>query len=184
MSRVGQKPISLTKDTQIKLEGSTITVVGPKGQLSYTFRPEVTVTQQDDAVKVDVRDNSKFTNSLHGLTRTLIANMVHGVSEGWQKTLELVGVGYRAQKQGDNLLLSVGYSHPVVIEPPAGIQFAIVEGKIVVSGIDKSQVGQVAATIRQVREPEPYKGKGIRYAGEIVKIKPGKAAKAGLAQGK
>lgn len=184
MSRIGQKPISLPKDTQVKLEGSTITIVGPKGELSYRFRPEVTVRHKDNILKVEVRDDSKFASSLHGLTRTLIDNMIHGVNDGWQKTLELVGVGYRAQKQGESLLLSVGYSHPVVVEPPAGIQFAIVDGKIVVSGIDKAQVGQIAATIRQVRKPEPYKGKGIRYAGEVVKTKPGKAAKAGLAGGK
>ena len=177
MSRIGQKPIVLPKEVKITLDGNIVTVMGPKGQLSQLVRPEVKVLLTDGLLHIERKQETKLARSLHGLTRTLVANMVMGVCDGWLKTLELVGVGYRAQKQGENIVLSVGFSHPVVITPPQGIQLQVTEGKIVVSGIDKSLVGQMAATIRDVRPPEPYKGKGIRYLGELVRTKPGKTAK-------
>lgn len=179
MSKVGKNPIAIPEGVKVTINGDLVTVDGPKGSLMQKVRPEVHVELMDSKISVRRANDEKVARSLHGLTRTLIANMVAGVSQGWTKTLELVGVGYRAQKQGDNLVLTVGFSHPVVITPQPGISFSIAENKITVSGIDKAQVGQVAANIRQVRPPEPYKGKGIRYQGEYIVRKQGKASKVG-----
>jgi large subunit ribosomal protein L6 len=156
-------------------------VTGPKGTLSReVVNPEIQIEQQDGSLVVTRANDEKQQRSMHGLYRTLVANMVTGVSTGFTKTLEIQGVGYRAQKQGNNLTLSVGFSHPVEVSPPAGITFEV-EGnnRVLVSGIDKEQVGQVAANIRKIRPPEPYKGKGIRYQGEVVRRKAGKAGKGG-----
>jgi large subunit ribosomal protein L6 len=162
----------------VAIEGQTVTVKGPKGQLFRTLPSEVEISQEGDTVLVKQRDDSRAARQRHGLSRTLIANMVEGVSQGFQRRLEITGVGYRAQVQGQNLTLNMGYSHPVQIEPPDGIQFLVENNtNVLVSGIDKEIVGNTAARIRAVRPPEPYKGKGIRYAGEVVRRKAGKAGK-------
>ena len=151
---------------------------GPKGELSRTLPAEVVLEQEGDTLLVSRRDDSRSARERHGLSRTLVANMVEGVSQGFQKRLEIQGVGYRAQVQGRNLVLTVGYSHPVQIEPPEGVQLAVeTNTNVIVSGFDKELVGNTAAKIRAVRPPEPYKGKGIRYAGEVVRRKAGKAGK-------
>jgi large subunit ribosomal protein L6 len=181
MSRIGKQPIPLAQGVKVQIEGGTVTVTGPKGTLSReVVNPEIQIEQQDGSLVVTRANDEKQQRSMHGLYRTLVANMVTGVSTGFTKTLEIQGVGYRAQKQGNNLTLSVGFSHPVEVSPPAGITFDI-EGnnRVLVSGIDKEQVGQVAANIRKIRPPEPYKGKGIRYQGEVVRRKAGKAGKGG-----
>jgi large subunit ribosomal protein L6 len=178
MSRIGRRPISIPDKVTVTIDGATVTVKGPKGQLSRELVPEVTVEQADGTVQVNRRDESRIARQRHGLSRTLVANMVEGVSQGFQKRLEIQGVGYRAQVQGRNLLLNMGYSHPVTIEPPEGIQLAVENNtNVIISGIDKEAVGNIAARIRAVRPPEPYKGKGIRYAGEIVRRKVGKTGK-------
>lgn len=180
MSRIGKLPISLPAGVEVKKEDRRVTVTGPKGSLTLQLLPEVEVEVQDSNLVVKRKSDEKKAKAIHGLTRSLLNNMVIGVSSGWSKQLELVGVGYRASGGGDTLTLQVGYSHPVVIKAPAGIQFSVAENtKITVSGIDKELVGQVAASIRAVRPPEPYKGKGIRYLGEHIRLKPGKAGKAG-----
>lgn len=179
MSKIGKNPITVPQGVTVKKESDLIIVDGPKGQLVQKIRPEITVTIESDRVLVTRRSDARIARALHGLSRSLIFNMVTGVSSGWTKTLELVGVGYRAQKQGENLVLTVGFSHPVVITPQPGIQFSIAENKVTVTGIDKAQVGQVAANIRHVRPPEPYKGKGIRYSGEHIIRKQGKSSKVG-----
>lgn len=179
MSKIGKQPISIPQGVTIKVEGLTVNVAGQKGEISFQIRPEIDVVLDQEKVKVNRKSESKFAKSLHGLTRSVIANMIKGVTEGHEKMLELVGVGYRAQKQGNDLVLSVGYSHPVVISPVNGIDLDTKENKIIVSGIDKIAVGEMAAKIRRVRPPEPYKGKGIRYSGEIVRKKAGKAVKTG-----
>lgn len=171
------QPVEIPSEVTVTVVDSKVQVWGPKGELEFKIRPEIAVSVDQNKVTVQRRSESKFAKSLHGLTRSLIANMIKGVTEGHQKQLELVGVGYRAAKQGENLILSVGYSHPVVIEQAPGIQIDTKENKITVTGPDKAQVGEVAAQIRRVRPPEPYKGKGIRYEGEIVRRKAGKAAK-------
>ncbi|MBM0741720.1 50S ribosomal protein L6 [Phormidium sp. CLA17] len=178
MSRIGKRPISIPSKVTVAIDGQSVTVKGPKGELSRTLPDEVKISQEGETVFVNQRDESRTARQRHGLSRTLIANMVEGVSQGFQRRLEIIGVGYRAQVQGQNLTLNMGYSHPVQIEPPNGIQFAV-EGttNVLVSGIDKEIVGNTAARIRAVRPPEPYKGKGIRYAGEVVKRKAGKAGK-------
>jgi large subunit ribosomal protein L6 len=178
MSRIGKSPISIPPKVQIEIEGSRIAVKGPKGELSRVLPTAVTVEQSGETLLVKRSDESRSSRQLHGLSRTLVANMVEGVSKGFQRRLEIQGVGYRAQVQGRNLNLNIGYSHPVQISPPEGIQFAV-EGNtnVVVSGFDKELVGNIAAQIRDVRPPEPYKGKGIRYAGEMVRRKAGKAGK-------
>ena len=181
MSRIGKQPIPLTQGVKVQIDGGTVTVTGPKGTLSReVVNPEIRVAQEDGSLVVTRANDEKQQRSMHGLYRTLVANMVTGVSTGFTKTLEIQGVGYRAQKQGTNLLLTVGYSHPVEVLPPSGITFDV-EGnnRVLVSGIDKEQVGQVAANIRKIRPPEPYKGKGIRYQGEVVRRKAGKAGKGG-----
>jgi large subunit ribosomal protein L6 len=178
MSRIGKRPISLPAKVTVTIEGQSVTVKGPKGELSRVLPEEVVVTQEGETVLVNRRDESRAARQRHGLCRTLVANMVDGVSQGFQKRLEIQGVGYRAQVQGRNLTLNMGYSHPVQIEPPDGIQFAVENNvNVIVSGIDKEVVGNTAARIRAVRPPEPYKGKGIRYSGEFVRRKAGKAGK-------
>lgn len=180
MSRIGNALIIIPSGVNITTEGQNITVAGPLGQLSFGINPKVKVAVEEGNVKVSRKKEDKFSKSLHGLTRSLIANMVVGVEKGWSKKLELIGVGFRAQVQGDKLTLAVGFSHPVEITAPGGIKFEVLDNtKITVSGIDKILVGQIAANIRKVRPPEPYQGKGIRYSGEYVRRKAGKAGKVG-----
>lgn len=178
MSRIGKRSISVPPKVSVTIAGQDIAVKGPKGELSRTLPPEVEVVQEGDMLQVNRRNESRPARQRHGLCRTLVANMVEGVSQGFQRRLEIQGVGYRAQVQGKTLNLSVGYSHPVQIEPPEGVQFAVENNtNVIVTGIDKEIVGNIAARIRDVRPPEPYKGKGIRYAGEMVRRKAGKAGK-------
>lgn len=180
MSRVGNAPIEIPQGVIVSLEGQTVVVKGPLGELSMKYLPQVRVESSDNQIVVKRKKEDKFSKSVHGLTRSLIANMVTGVEKGWEKKLELVGVGFRAQTDGTHLILAVGYSHQVEINAPDGIKFEVADNtKITVSGIDKVLVGQVAAKIRAVRKPEPYKGKGIRYQGEYVRRKQGKAGKVG-----
>ncbi len=178
MSRIGKRPVEIPDKVKVILEGQTVTVKGPKGELSRSLCPEVLVEQSNGTLIVSRRDESRVAQQRHGLCRTLVANMIEGVSSGFEKRLEIQGVGYRAQVQGRNLVLNVGYSNPVTIEPPDGIQLEVDSNtKVVVSGINKELVGNIAAKIRAVRPPEPYKGKGIRYAGELIRRKVGKAGK-------
>lgn len=177
MSRIGKQPIPVPAGVEVTIDGRTVKVKGPKGELSQEFSPMLSVRQEDAEVLVERSDETREARSLHGLTRTLINNMVIGVSEGYHKNLELVGVGYRAALKGSTLEMQLGYSHPVVIESVEGISFEVpTPTQITVRGIDKQAVGQVAADIRKWRKPEPYKGKGIRYEGEHVRRKLGKAA--------
>ena len=180
MSRIGRKPITLPKAVEITIgDENSVTVKGPKGTLSQKFDADMKLVNEDGTISVERPDNERTHRSLHGLTRTLLNNMVVGVTEGYTKNLDIQGVGYRAAMDGSTLVLSVGYSHPVRMVPPAGISFAVeANTKVSVMGIDKQQVGEEAARIRRVRPPEPYKGKGIRYAGEVVRRKAGKAGKA------
>jgi large subunit ribosomal protein L6 len=179
MSRIGKRPIPLPDKVSITIAGQTVSVKGPKGELSRSLVPEVSIEQEDSTtLLVKRRNESRLARQRHGLSRTLVANMVEGVSQGFQKRLEIQGVGYRAQMQGTKLVLSMGYSHPVTIDPPQGIVIAVENNtNVLVSGIDKEIVGNIAASIRAVRPPEPYKGKGIRYSGEFVRRKVGKAGK-------
>lgn len=182
MSRIGQQPIKIPEGVEVDYRQSVLVVKGPKGELKQKIRPELKVEVSQDEIKVSRKKNDRFSRSLHGLARTLIANMIWGVIEGYSKVLKLMGTGYRVKKDGEKLVLSLGFSHPVTIEPIEGIHFEV-EGDdtIKISGIDKGLVGQVAAKIRQIRPPEPYKGKGIRYQDEEVRRKPGKAGKVGVA---
>ena len=178
MSRIGKEPISVPSDVQVSIEGRSVGVTGPKGSLDLDLPGEINVRQEDSTVLVERPNDDRKNKALHGLTRSLINNMVIGVSEGFKKELEIVGVGYRAAKSGDGLELQLGFSHPIKVKAPDGITFDVPEPtQIIVSGINKEVVGQVAADIRSYRKPEPYKGKGIRYAGEYVARKAGKAAK-------
>ena len=181
MSRIGNAPIEIPAGVTVTLgEENLVTVKGPKGELSRHIHPEMKVTVEGNIVKVERPSDDKTHRSLHGLSRTLIHNMVLGVTEGFSKSLEINGVGYRAQKQGKNLNLSLGFSHPVIVEPPKGIEFDVPSANaITVKGIDKELVGQISAEIRGFREPEPYKGKGIKYAGEHIRRKEGKAGAKG-----
>jgi len=180
MSRIGNKPIPLPKGVTIDLKGNHIVVKGPKGTLERDLRPEIDVEQQDGQIVVTRPAEDKLHRSLHGLTRTLIANMVTGVTDGFTRNLEIAGVGYRVAKDGNNLVFSLGFSHPVRVEPPQGITFNVeTPTRLSVSGIDKQVVGEQAAQIRKLREPEPYKGKGITYQGERIRRKAGKAGKVG-----
>lgn len=181
MSRIGRAPITVPAGVTVTLgEENLVTVKGPKGELSRHIHPDIKVSVEDGVITVTRPSDDKDHRALHGLSRALLNNMVVGVTEGFTKTLEITGVGYRAQKQGKNLNLSLGFSHPVIVEPPAGITFeAPTATSITVSGIDKEQVGQIAAEIRSFREPEPYKGKGIKYAGEHIRRKEGKAGAKG-----
>ena len=178
MSRIGKQPIAIPAGVEVKIDGNTVTVKGPKGELTRTFAPILTISQNEAVLTVERPDDTRESKSLHGLTRTLLANMVEGVNTGFSKKLQMVGVGYRAALKGKDLEMQLGYSHPVLVECPEGIEFACPsQTEIVVSGISKEQVGQVAANIRKWRKPEPYKGKGIRYEGENVRRKAGKAGK-------
>lgn len=179
MSKIGKKPVILKDGITAEVRNGSVFVKGTKGELSYSIPDEVTVAIVDNTIVVTQKKGLEDTSrAMFGLTRALLANMVHGVSDGFVKKLELTGVGYRAQVQGKDLSISVGFSHPVKIVAPEGIQFAVVENAITVSGLDKTRVGDLAATIRAIRPPEPYKGKGIKYAGEHIRRKAGKAAKA------
>ena len=179
MSRIGRMPIPVPEGVAVSIEGNRVTVKGPKGELSRSFDQDMSIALRDNQVIVTRPSDSKRHKAMHGLTRALLANMVTGVSEGFRKTLEIVGVGYRAEVREEKLVLSVGFSHPVPIESPPGITFRVEKGyrRFTVEGIDKELVGEVAARIRAVRKPEPYKGKGIRYLGERVRRKAGKAGK-------
>ena len=181
MSRVGQAPIPVPSGVDVKIEGRVVTVKGPKGELTRTLPEVLSITQDAGELTVARADEERESRALHGLFRSLVANMVTGVTEGYRRGLEIVGVGYRATAQGDRALeLAVGYSHTVKVQAPEGITFEVpTNTRIDVVGIDKETVGQVAADIRAIRKPEPYKGKGIRYQGEVVRRKAGKAASAG-----
>lgn len=183
MSRIGKIPVKIPEGVRVEVTDHSLTVSGPLGTLSQIFRPEVKLVNRGDEILVEQNSNSKLARSLHGLTRTLISNMILGVTSGWSKELELFGVGYRARIEGDKLILSLGFSHPIEIVRPSGIKLEVSENKIKVSGIDKALVGQVAAEIRNLRPPDPYKGKGMRYTGESVKLKAGKKA-VGIGVGK
>lgn len=177
MSRIGRKPIAIPAGVTVTVDGSTVKVKGPKGELSRTFDATMKIKVENNEVVVERPNDEKRARALHGLTRALLANMVTGVTQGFKKTLEIVGVGYRAEKKGKNLVVNVGYSHPVNYPEPAGITLTTpAPTTIVVEGVDKQQVGQVAAELREFRPPEPYKGKGIRYQGEQVRRKAGKTA--------
>ena len=178
MSRIGNKPIEIPAGVDVTVDGSTVTVKGPKGTLTRTVHKNITVTKDGNVITVTRPNDEKMNRSLHGLTRTLVANMVEGVEKGFTKELEVNGVGYRAQKQGKNLVLNLGFSHQVIIPEIDGISIEVPSpNQIVISGADKQQVGQFAAEVRAKRPPEPYKGKGIKYAGEYIRRKEGKAAK-------
>jgi large subunit ribosomal protein L6 len=179
MSRIGRLPVTIPSGVELSIDGQLVTVKGPKGTLSQVIAEPITVERDEDGtILVKRPDDERRSRSLHGLSRTLIANMVIGVTEGYSKNLEIVGVGYRVQAQGQNLEFALGFSHPVVVEAPEGISFAVESPtKFAVSGIDKQKVGEVAANIRKLRKPDPYKGKGVRYAGEVVRRKAGKAGK-------
>ena len=180
MSRIGRLPIPIPDGVEVTLDGSSVTVKGPRGQLQREITPELTLVREDGSLRVERPRDDKRSRELHGLTRTLVANMVTGVTAGYRKPLEITGVGYRAQKVGDKLQLSLGYSHPIEIDPPAGITFEVENPtKLAVVGIDKELVGLTAARVRATRKPEPYKGKGVRYAGEQIRRKAGKAGKIG-----
>lgn len=179
MSRVGRLPVEIPSGVDVNISGSHVRIKGPKGELEYTFSPVISIEVKDNQVLVTRPSDAREMRSLHGTTRALIQNMVIGVTDGFQKELQLVGVGYRANMSGSNLELNVGYSHTVLVEPPQGISFEIGERnqQIFISGADKQVVGQVAADIRKIRPPEPYKGKGIRYKDEYIRRKAGKAGK-------
>ena len=179
MSRIGLMPVPLPKGVSVNIEGSTVQVKGPKGELVRTLNSEMQIKLEDNRLLVERPTDQRRHRALHGLTRTLVNNMVLGVSQGFTRKLEIEGVGYRAEIQGKNLVLNVGFSHPVVVEPPPGISFEVEKGTRVFSvlGADKEMVGEMAARIRRIRPPEPYKGKGIRYQGEHVRRKAGKAGK-------
>ena len=180
MSRIGRLPITIPAGVDVTIDGRTLTVKGPKGSLTRELHPDMTVSREDGTIVVTRPTEQKTHKQLHGLTRTLVNNMVVGVTDGYRKGLEITGVGYRAVKVGEKLQLSLGYSHQIEIEPPAGITFELENPtRLAVVGIDKELVGQIAAKVRSTRKPEPYKGKGVRYAGEQVRRKAGKAGKIG-----
>ena len=179
MSRIGRMPIPVPNGVDVTIDGSNVAVKGPKGELAHTVVSPITIERgEDGALVVNRPDDERDSRARHGLTRTLVANMVTGVTEGYEKTLEIVGVGYRVTAKGSSLEFALGFSHPVTVDPPEGISFEVqTPTKFVVRGIDKQKVGEVAANIRKIRKPEPYKGKGIRYAGENVRRKVGKTGK-------
>jgi large subunit ribosomal protein L6 len=179
MSRIGRQPIELPSGVDLEIgDGNVVTVKGPRGTLTQTMHAEMRIVREEGTVRVERPSDEGFYRGLHGLTRTLVANMVEGVTNGFEKRLQIVGVGYRAVMKGGALEIAAGFSHPVLVEQPSGIEFEVpVPTQIVVRGIDKQQVGEVAANIRKIRKPEPYKGKGIRYENEYVRKKAGKAAK-------
>jgi large subunit ribosomal protein L6 len=180
MSRVGKLPIAIPAGVDVDVKGSHVKVKGPKGELERDVTPVLSIVTEEGQVRVERPDDEKRTRELHGLTRTLINNMVVGVTDGYSRNLEIQGVGYRAQLVGRKLQLNLGYSHPIEIEPPEGITFVVdTPNKVAVTGIDKELVGRIAAQVRATRKPEPYKGKGVRYEGEVVRRKAGKAGKIG-----
>jgi large subunit ribosomal protein L6 len=178
MSRIGRLPIDIPSNVTVTIEGSEVAVKGPKGELLLSVASPIEVKVEENQVLVTRPDDERASRSLHGLTRTLISNNIIGVTEGYSKGLEVVGTGYRVAQKGGSIEFALGFSHPVLVDPPAGITFTV-EGnnKVTVSGIDKQAVGETAANIRKIRKPEPYKGKGVRYAGEVVRRKAGKAGK-------
>ena len=178
MSRIGKAPITVPNGVEVSIAGRTVTVKGPKGTLSRDIPGDITVRKEENTLLVERPNDERQNRSLHGLSRTLVNNMVVGVTDGFAKELEIVGVGYRAEAQGQNLRLALGFSHPVIVPAPEGISFEIpVQTRVIVKGIDKELVGQVAANIRSIRKPEPYKGKGVRYLGERIIRKAGKTGK-------
>jgi large subunit ribosomal protein L6 len=178
MSRIGKKPIEIPAGVTVTIDNSTVTVKGPKGELTRSFNPDIEIKVEENIINVSRPSDAKEHRALHGTTRAVLSNMVEGVSKGFEKSLELIGVGYRAQKQGNKLILNVGYSHPVEITPEEGIEVEVpANTKLIIKGINKERVGALAANIRDVRPPEPYKGKGIRYEGEFVRRKEGKTGK-------
>ncbi len=178
MSRIGKLPVAVPSGVDIAIAGQVVTVKGPKGTLSHTVAEPITVTKDEGAVTVARPDDERVSKSLHGLSRTLIANMVTGVTDGYVKRLEIVGTGYRVVAKGNDLEFALGFSHPVFVPAPEGITFRVeAPTRFAVEGIDKQKVGEVAATIRKLRKPDPYKGKGVRYAGEVIRRKAGKAGK-------
>ena len=180
MSRIGRLPIAVPSTVDVTIEGRRLTVTGPRGTLTRELHPDMTVSREEDNLVVSRPTEQKTHKQLHGLTRTLVNNMVVGVTDGYRKGLEITGVGYRAAKVGEKLQLNLGYSHPIEIDPPAGISFELENPtRLTMVGIDKELVGQIAAKVRSTRKPEPYKGKGVRYAGEKIRRKAGKAGKIG-----
>lgn len=181
MSRIGKQPIQLPEKVQVDIRGSEVTVKGPRGELVRSFHPDMEFVLEDRVLEVRRPTDHRNHRAMHGLTRALLANMVTGVSEGYSKVLEIVGTGYRAEMQGDKLVLYLGYSHPIEFPPPEGISFDVPRGgrTVTVQGTDKELVGEIAARIRRQRPPEPYKGKGVRYEGEYVRRKAGKAGRVG-----
>jgi len=181
MSRIGKQPVPIPAKVQVNLDGSEVTVKGPKGELYHKFPVDITIAEEDGQIIVTRPTDQRHHRALHGMTRALINNMVIGVSEGFEKVLSIQGVGYRAEMEGKTLVMHLGYSHPIPVEPPENVEFVVEErGRIVrVKGIDKQVVGELAANIRKLRPPEPYKGKGVRYQGEYVRRKAGKAGKIG-----
>ncbi|MCH6469320.1 50S ribosomal protein L6 [Sinomonas terrae] len=178
MSRIGRLPITVPTDVEVKIDGAVVTVKGGKGELTHTVATPIEVNLEDSTLSVTRPNDERLSRSLHGLTRTLLANMIEGVTKGYEKKLEIVGTGYRVQAKGSDLEFALGFSHPVTVSAPEGIAFTVENPtKFTVSGIDKQRVGEVAANIRKLRKPDPYKGKGIRYAGEVVRRKVGKAGK-------
>lgn len=179
MSRVGRLPVEVPSGVDVKIDGSHVKIKGPKGEMEFVFSSEIEILLNENEIQVNRPSDAREMRSLHGTTRALIQNMVTGVTDGFQKELQLVGVGYRANMEGKNLVLNVGYSHSVVVEPPEGITFEVGDRnqQIFISGIDKQAVGQIAADVRKIRPPEPYKGKGIRYKDEYIRRKAGKAGK-------
>jgi large subunit ribosomal protein L6 len=178
MSRIGRLPIAVPSGVDVAIDGSTVTVKGPKGTLTHSVAAPIAVAQEGTTVLVTRPDDERSSRSLHGLTRTLIFNMVVGVTQGYEKKLEIVGTGYRVTAKGSNLEFALGYSHPITVEPPDGVTFRVeAPTRFSVAGIDKQQVGEVAANLRKLRKPDPYKGKGVRYAGETIRRKVGKAGK-------
>ena len=178
MSRIGKIPVAVPAGVDVTIDGSELTVKGPKGTLTHTVAAPITVEKSEQGLEVKRPNDERLAKSLHGLTRTLVSNMVTGVTDGYEKKLEIVGTGYRVALKGSDLEFALGFSHPVVVTPPAGITFAVESPtKFSVAGISKQQVGEVAANIRKIRKPEPYKGKGVRYAGEQVRRKAGKTGK-------
>jgi large subunit ribosomal protein L6 len=178
MSRIGKLPISVPSGVDVAIDGRAVTVKGPKGTLSHTVADPITVAREDGTITVARPDDERESKALHGLSRTLIANMVTGVTAGYSKTLEIVGTGYRVTARGSDLEFALGFSHPVTVRPPEGITFRVeAPTRFVVEGIDKQKVGEVAANIRKLRKPDPYKGKGVRYQGEVIRRKAGKAGK-------
>jgi len=180
MSRIGRMPVTVPSSVEVTIDGRRLTVTGPKGTLTRDLHPDITVSREDGQLVVTRPTEQKTHKQLHGLTRTLVNNMVVGVTDGYRKGLEITGVGYRASKNGEKLQLNLGYSHPIEIDPPQGISFEVENPtRLAVIGIDKELVGQIAARVRATRKPEPYKGKGVRYAGEQIRRKAGKAGKIG-----